>query len=388
VSLKTDSKKRLRLVHLAGFLLAVHFASVAYINSSLLLQFVIDSTLNILYVVGSILSVCTLIFAPTLLRKYGSIWVFIAFLALEILAVFGMGLTNIASLAILFFLIHIAADSILYLCLDINLEQEIKIEGETGGKRGTLLAISQIAWVLSPLALIFLINQNTFSKVYLLSGVALIPLLFIVSIFFKNIQKTDKITSSISKTTQTLFRGGDKARIIGAQLILNFFYAWMVINLPLLLSRELGFGWDKIGLLFIIMLLPFLLFELPAGLLADKKIGEKELLIIGFITMALATFMIPLISVKTFWIWALILFASRVGAALVEASSEIYFFKHVKEEDTGLISLFRMTRPLSYIISPLFALPVIYFFSYATSFYFLAFFVVIGLFFIPKVDTK
>lgn len=388
MSLNTDSKKRLRLVHLTGFLMAVHFASVAYINSSLLLQFVADSTLNILYVIGSILSVITLILAPALLRKYGSVWVFIAFITLEILAVFGMGLANMANLTVLFFLIHLAADSILYLCLDINLEQEIKIEGETGGKRGTLLAISQIAWVLSPLALIFLVNQNAFDKVYLLSGIALIPLLFIVSIFFKNIPKTDKVTSNISKTVHALLQGGDKARIVSVQFILNFFYAWMVINLPLLLNREMNFGWEKIGMLFMIMLLPFLLFELPAGLLADKKIGEKEILISGFIVMALATFAIPFISVTTFWIWALILFISRIGAALVEASSEVYFFKHVKEEDTGLISLFRMTRPLSYIISPLFALPVIYFFSYATSFYFLAFFVAFGLLFIPKVDTR
>lgn len=136
------------------------------------------------------------------------------------------------------------------------------------------------------------------------------------------------------------------------------------------------------------MLLPFLLFELPAGILSDKKIGEKEILVVGFVIMSVSTFIIPTLSAPIFWIWTVILFATRIGAALVEISSESYFFKHVKEEDTGLISLFRMTRPLSYVIAPLFALPVIYFFSYSTSFYFLALFVLLGLFFIPKVDTK
>jgi lipopolysaccharide export LptBFGC system permease protein LptF len=86
--------------------------------------------------------------------------------------------------------------------------------------------------------------------------------------------------------------------------------------------------------------------------------------------------------------WALVLFATRIGASIVEVSNESYFFKHVKENDTALISLIRIARPLSFIVAPLFALPVIYFTSYSSSFYFLAFFVLLGLFFIPKVDTR
>jgi MFS family permease len=124
------------------------------------------------------------------------------------------------------------------------------------------------------------------------------------------------------------------------------------------------------------------------GILSDRKIGEKEFLITGLIIMFIATLFIPMINTPLFLTWALVLFATRIGASLVEVSSESYFFKQVKEEDTGLISLFRLTRPLAYVISPLFALPVIYFFSYSVSFYFLSFFVLLGLFFIPKVDTK
>jgi MFS family permease len=388
VSLNINSKKRLGLVYLSGFLIAVHFASVSYINSSLLGQFVGENTLSLLYVVGSLFAVISLLLAPFLLRKYGSISVFLFFIALEILAVFGMGSISLASLVIFLFIVHLSADSMLYLCLDVNLEQEIKIEGETGSKRGIMLAISNVAWVLSPLALVFLITQNSFSKVYFLSGLALIPLFFIIILFFKNTKKAGPADANILRAIRFLRSGGDKARIIGVQFILNFFYAWMVIYLPLLLSKEMGFGWDKIGFIFIIMLLPFLLFELPAGILSDKKIGEKELIIAGFIVMFLATLVIPLLRAPIFLIWAAVLFATRAGASLVEVSSESYFFKHVKEEDTGLISLFRLTRPFSYVIAPLFALPVIYFFSYSVSFYFLAFFTLFGLFFIPKVDTR
>ena len=368
--------------------MAVHFASVSYINSSLLGQFVGNNTLSILYILGSALGVVSLIMAPFLLRKFGSIFVFLFFVALEILAVFGLGSISLAYLVVLFFIIHMAADPMLYLCLDVNLEQEIKTEGTTGIKRGASLVISNIAWVLSPLALIFLINQSSFNKVYFLSGLALIPLFIIIILFFKNTKKATVTDSNIFTAIKSLCKGGDKARIVGVQFILNFFFSWMVIYLPLLLNKEMGLGWDKIGMIFIVMLLPFVIFELPAGILSDKKLGEKELLATGFVIMFLSTLAIPMIQSPTLIVWMLILFITRIGASLVEASSESYFFKQVKEEDTGLISLFRLTRPLSYVISPIFALPVVFLFSYSTSFYFLAFFTLLGLFFVPKVDTR
>lgn len=381
-------KNRLWLVYLSGFLMAVHFASVSYLNSSLLKQFVSNNTLSVLYIVGSIFGIVFLLMGPFLLRKYGSIFTFLFFISLEILAVFGLGSIGLAYLVILFFIIHIAADPVLFLCFDVNLEQEIKSENTTGSKRSASLMISNIAWVLSPLALIFLINQSSFSKVYFLSGLALILLFLIVAIFFKNTKKATATTSNIFTIIKSLPSGGDRARIIGVQFILNLFFSWMVIYLPLLLNKKVGLGWDKIGIIFMVMLLPFVLFELPAGILSDKKTGEKELLGVGFAIMFLSTLAIPMIQSATLIVWALLLFITRIGASVVEASSESYFFKQVKEGDTGLISLFRLTRPLSYIISPLLAIPVIYFFSYSTSFYFLAFFTLLGLFFIPKVDTK
>lgn len=368
--------------------MAVHFASVSYINSSLLTQFVNNSTLSVLYITGSFLAIILLLLVPFILRKVGSIFTFLIFVFLEILAVFGLGSVSIAILVVFIFLVHLMADPILYFCLDVNLEQETKKEGETGGKRGIILSISNLAWVLSPLTLTFLVNQNSFSKVYYLSGIALVPLFFIIVLFFKNTKQAAVLNSNIFMTLQSLRHGGDKTRIIMAQFILNFFYAWMIIYLPLLLNKEIGFSWREIGFLFPIMLLPFLLFEMPTGFLADKKYGEREFLILGFIIMVLSTLLIPSLSTKTFWLWAIVLFTTRVGASLVESSSESYFFKHVKEDDTGLISLFRAVRPLALIIAPLVALPIVYYLSYSASFLFLAIFTTLGLFFIPKVDTK
>jgi MFS family permease len=388
VNLTSKNRFGIFPVFLAGFFLAVHYATVAYVNSSLLENVVGKNWLNIVYIIGSIFSVFALYLAPKFFRRFGSKSTLLLFILLEIIAVFGLGSINLGLFIVLLFLLHHTFVPSLYFSLDVNLESHIDKEKTTGAKRGIFLTIQNIAWVVSPLALSFFIQGGNFDKIYFISGIALILLLITATNFFENTKKADRDESDVIQSIKSLFFENDLRSVIVSHFILNIFYSWMVIYLPLLLIKEIGFEWDKIGILFTIMLLPFLLFELPAGILADRKIGEKEILITGIIITSVATMFIPFIKSGTFLIWALILFGTRVGASLFEIASESYFFKHVKENDTGTISLFRTLRPISFVVTPIIALPIIYFFSYQASFYFLSIITLCGLFFIPKVDTK
>ena len=127
----------------------------------------------------------------------------------------------------------------------------------------------------------------------------------------------------------------------------------MVIYLPLYLLNEIGLTWTEIGPIFTFMLLPFILFELPAGRLADKYFGEKEMLILGFIICGTATFFVALGNSPSIMYWALVLFCTRVGAALIEIMTESYFFKHVNADNTDLISLYRLAMPITSAITPI-----------------------------------
>lgn len=132
----------------------------------------------------------------------------------------------------------------------------------------------------------------------------------------------------------------------------------MIIYTPIYLHEYLAFGWDKIGIIFTIMLLPFVLFDFILGELSDK-IGEKKILLLGFFISAVFTLIIPLITTPALWLWAGILFMTRVGAAAIEVMSESYFFKSEKEEDADMLSFFRNTTPVSYIIAPMCAIPIL-----------------------------
>ena len=101
------------------------------------------------------------------------------------------------------------------------------------------------------------------------------------------------------------------------------------------------------------MLIPFVLIETPLGKLADKRFGEKEIMATGYAIMGLATIGLSFINNKNLFLWALILFITRIGAAAAEAMIETYFFKKVRQDDSEILSLFRITRPISYFIAPI-----------------------------------
>jgi MFS family permease len=112
-----------------------------------------------------------------------------------------------------------------------------------------------------------------------------------------------------------------------------------------------GLAWSEIGIVFTIMLVPFVLIQYPAGLLADKKYGEKEMLFIGVVIMIIALVFMLFVHTDSFVFWAVVLFASRVGAALFEAMQDSYFYKQINENDISIINFFRSTRAVAYIIS-------------------------------------
>jgi MFS-type transporter involved in bile tolerance (Atg22 family) len=103
------------------------------------------------------------------------------------------------------------------------------------------------------------------------------------------------------------------------------------------------------------MLLPFVIIQYPLGKVADRKFGEKELLLAGFAIMGAATYVMSTIQSNSVLVWGTILFITRIGASMIEVMSETYFFKQVKPDDSDLIGFFRNAAPMAYVVAPLVA---------------------------------
>ena len=375
-------------VYLAGLFLAFHYALIVYVNSSILKQYLDTNTISFLYIIGSIISIVLFIKAPQILNKIGNLKISLIFIALELLATFGIASAHNPSLLIAFFLIHQSVMPLIFFSLDIFLEHEQGRESGTGGSRGMFLAFQNVAWIAAPIMAGFIGKNFGLPKIYLLSSLFIFPLVANLILAFKDHDDAHIPKIKLLDTWRFLKGKADVKKVIFSNTLLQFFYVVMVVYLPILLFEEIGFGWNSIGAIFSIMLFPFLLLELPLGYFADKKIGETEIMRFGFVIMSIATFSIFFLHEPRFIIWALVLFATRIGASSIEISNESYFFKQVKDRDANVISFFRMTRPLAYILAPLFVVFVLLFTSYSGLFAILGIFTLLGLLFVPKKDTR
>lgn len=343
--------KLLNTLFLSNVFISFHYALVIYINSSFLSNFYSESQVSALYIIGSILDTILLLNASRLLEKIGSYRFTIYCVTLELMATIGLLLSTNAFLVGVYFLIHVFTISLLLFNMDVFVESVSTDETKTGSIRATYLTLTNITIVLSPALVAVLIFGNNYSLVYLLSSIFLLPLYSQIK-KFKNVKSPKQKHIYLKETISTYLKNRDLYNIFISQSLLQFFYGYMVIYMPLYLVRQIGFSWAQVGLMFTIMLVPFVLLEVPVGELEDSKYGEKEFLTIGFVIMGLTTVFMSFITVKVFWMWTLILFISRIGASFVEVSSESYFFRHVNQQKADIISFFRVSRPVSFILAP------------------------------------
>ena len=308
---------------------------------------------------------------------------------MELLSIIGIIVTNNHFLIGLYFIIHIVVISIIAFNLDVFLESVTEDESKTGEVRGIYLTLANSSFVIAPLFVAVLLVNNNYSNVYLLSFFLLLPVYYFISKHFKKSKKTTIEHIRIKETISEYIKNKNLYNIFVSNFLLQLFYAFMVVYTPLYLEKYMHFSWTEIGLMFTIMLLPFVIFELPIGEMADKKYGEKEFLTVGFIIMGLSTMFISFITVKIFWIWATVLFITRIGASFVEITTDSYFFKQVDPKKSDVISFYRITRPLSYIVAPVIATLSFQFIPFEYIFLVVGICMIIGTHYsLALVDTK
>lgn len=335
-----------------AFVYTLHLTLPMYVNSSFLGQFTDENTVGLLYVVGSILTIIGFLLTSRLLTRYGNTKATIGLISLQILLFIGLSTSDDFRFITFFFIASIAIVAMIGLNLDVYLEAYTD-RGHAGGIRGMYMTIINIAWILSPLVGGALIDGGTnYRPIYWIALSILFLLLYIMKKNFAGFVDPHYPHLSISKTLVHISKNTDLVRIFAANIILNTFYAWMIIYSPIYLHTKIGLSWDDIGIIFTIMLLPFILFQLPLGKLADGRWGEKEIMTAGFIIMGISTYLLSFITSNNVVLWAFALFMTRVGASTAEIMLETYFFKKVRREDSDVLSMFRISRPIAYLIAP------------------------------------
>lgn len=347
-------KKRIRRIHALYALTFVFSLSIAiptYINSSFLAEFTTERMVGIIYTVGALLAIISFVFIPTLLRKFGNIPVTIWLILMTVIALAGLAIAPVLGIVVALFLIYQVTYRLISYDADLLLESYSE-DRTTGSIRGAFLTINSTAWVLAPIIAGFVLGNDSYWRIFVLAGVLSALLIPIVVRNFKRYEDPQYDRAPFWSTLREIYRDKDIYKVFSAYMLLRFFYAWMVIYTPIYLHQHVGLPWSSIGIIFTVMLLPFVLLEYPLGKIADTRLGEKEIITLGFIVLAVASGALTFITSTAIWVWALALFATRIGASMVEIMGETYFFKKIDSADSKLLGFFRMTGPISYIIAP------------------------------------
>lgn len=352
-------EKKRKIIYLAAFLFSIPIALTSYINSSFLENYISKNYIGIIYIIASMVTILWMARLPKILNKFGNRFVAMLFSVIIFASLSVMALGKGGLIIPIAFVLYFVSSNFIVASLDIFIEDFSKA-GSIGRSRGFYLTIISSAWVIAQTISGSIINKSSFGGIYLLSALFIVLFYMVFIFLLKDFKDKHYIKTSTSKTMKFFLHNRNISKIYLINLILKIFFAWMIIYIPIYLHQYMGFAWDKIGIIFTIMLIPFVILEFPLGRLSDK-IGEKKMLIGGFIISGIATLSIPLIVEPKLWIWALVLFSTRVGAATIEVMSESYFFKSIKEENADAVSFFRNTGPLSFIIAPLLATITLFF---------------------------
>lgn len=365
-------------VYLLSFFLTLHIAVPVYINSSFLGVLTNPKMVGLIYAGASLLAIIALYFIPRILKSMGGFRATLIFLTLELGAFFGLATLKDPMLLIGLFVASYVLIYLISFDLDLIVESFSR-NASTGSVRGLYLTSANIAWVLAPILAAGILTNGDYWRIYMAAALLLIPALVIFARKLEHFRDPRYRIAPFWKTAKTVWRRRDLRNIFIASFILQFFFIWMVIYTPIYLHEHLGFLWEDIGIMFSIMLVPFLLLEAPLGRLADKKFGEKEILSLGFIIIAAATALMSFVTDNSFLTWAALLFMTRVGAACVEIMSETYFFKKIDGQDADIVSLQRSVRPLAGVLGPLVAAALLPFIAFKFIFLILALIVLLGL---------
>lgn len=374
----------IKTLYAALFVLSIHWGLVLFINSSFLEQFLSGPQIGMLYFCASLLMILPMFLLSRFLRKFGAYRLAVLLSLFETAALLGMAFSDTLIFAIFFFTLHFIVAPLLLLNLDVFIETMIgSQENRTGSTRGLYLMFLSLAGAGAPLVSGFMVSSNgapDFTPAYIASALFLLPFIATLTLYFKSFSDPVYPHQSVRGMLYTFLVQRDMRNIFFVQLLLHCFFVWMVIYTPVYLASEAGFSWAQIGSILFVALFAYVIFEYPIGIIADKYIGEKEMMAFGFLLIAVSTSWLAFLPPGNVGIWMLALFLTRTGASFVEATSESFFFKHTKGSDADNMSLFRLARPLSSVIMSLFGALVLLQVTFSFTFILLGLCMVPGIF--------
>jgi MFS family permease len=252
------------------------------------------------------------------------------------------------------FILTTVSSGLIVCFLDMYVTENTMHTHVTGEVRGLYLAASNFAYITGPLAGGFLVDIGGYRSLFFTAAICMVPFLAIIYTRLPNIRSLEKehhhsVLAALKKIRTTV----QLREVFIAQALYRIFAAVSVTYLSIFLNKEVGLVMALVGVVLMVMEIPYVLVEIPLGKLIDGRWSERTPSMVGFFILGVTTFMIPFAQTDSVVFWALLLFVSRIGGAIIEVCLESYFFKHVQGTDQEEVAAFRALYPLTFIIGPI-----------------------------------
>lgn len=343
------NRRKIKLVNIISFFSGFSQAILAYILSSYFKQVLGMEKIGLIFSITYLIIFLLLINLHKIVRRFGKSDSYFTFLTIQIIALFILAFSPASAWSALFLAVYIIFSNLSVVSMDFILES-FSVDRMSGRLRGMYLTLLDAGFILGPLISTSSLEKFNFRGVFLIALIFYIIILLMALSGLRGINHKFLGRMDIMDIIKKIWKRKNVMRIYYVSFILESFYAIMIIFTPIYL-RELGMDWQQIGLIFTVMLIPFIILPYPCGWLADTKYGEKEMLFGACFIMGFATLAIYFIGPATLTTWAIILLMTRIGASVIQTLRDSYFYKRIDAYDVDIIDFFRTAVPLGYVFS-------------------------------------
>lgn len=355
----------------SNFFFSVSVALSIYILLPFLTTYMPEAYAGFALAAGSFAALLLFIGLPKWEVRYGAQRLVLGFVGIETLLLLTLTTHPGPVVGTLVIILMSALQPCVSYGLDLLLEDTGTVQNDAGRVRTIFLTAWNLGVFSAPILLALVLGtSNDYARVFLFAAGLLIPfLILLLSRTLPTPHEKARSTSHMRDTLVCIARDHDFSAVTFAHFLLYLFYMWAAFYAPIYLHNQLGFAWSSLGWVFAIMLIPYVVLEYPAGWIADHYLGDKELLFVGFLIAGGALALLStLTSTSSLALILGILFMSRCGAALIEAMTEVHFFRRMTAQDINSMSFFRSTWPLAYTVGPLIASALLMYGDFRTFF--------------------
>lgn len=240
---------------------------------------------------------------------------------------FSYNLIEKFSLLILVALIVTIAATIRITCNGLLIRHNSKTK-ELAKNEGMMYTIANLAYLIGPLLAGIILSKYGLNTIFLVAAGFLLLSSIITSFSkLKDLKIKKKIDNDLIRNFKEFFKNKERVKIYSLSAGITFWWSLIFIYLPLMIIRNLNNSY--VGYFLFLIAVPLILFEYPFGKLAGKK-GYKKLFVLGFAIpgiLALSCFFYTNI-----WFVMIAMIVSSIGLAMIESTTESYFFDTLKGE--------------------------------------------------------